>query len=257
MYVATLFFDLSRAFDTIDIKFVKFKLDRLGIRGPILEWIISFLSQRKLVVNVNNVNSDKFNIDIGAAQGSVLAPLIFLLYINDLTLPGYMINFADDTSVVLSSTTLDELKIIIERAIQQMNLWCFSNRLILNEDKTVRAEFFKSAPHMSLDYQVEKVKFLGSYLDPKLSWSCQIDHICKKLNSSYFALLKLKHTVTPATLLQIYYSLVYPHLSYNIILWGTATEINRVFVAQKRTIRLMFNLGNRESCREYFREKKS
>lgn len=101
-----------------------------------------------------------------------------------------------------------------------------------------------------------KVKFLGSYLDPKLSWSCQIDHICKKLNSSYFALLKLKHTVTPATLLQIYYSLVYPHLSYNIILWGTATEINRVFVAQKRTIRLMFNLGNRDSCREYFKEKK-
>ena len=250
--VSGLFFDLSRAFDTIDIEFIRFKLDRLGLRSNILNWILSFLSHRQLYINVNNVQSQRYNINIGAAQGSTLAPLIFLLYINDLTTSGYMINFADDTSIVVSACTPEELLLAISQVDKEMNQWCHLNRLILNKDKTVRVEFHNTTPRMAPDNFAKVVKFLGSFLDSKLTWNRQIDHVCKTLNSSFYALLKLKQSVSISTLREAYFALVHSHLSYNIILWGRAVEINRVFIIQKRILRLIFNLGHRESCREIF-----
>lgn len=254
--VAGLFFDLSRAFDTINMEFIRFKLDRLGLRCNVLNWILSFLSHRQLYINVKNVHSEKYNINIGAAQGSTLAPLIFLLYINDLTTSGYMINFADDTSIVVSASTVEELSTAINQVEEEMNQWCHVNRLILNKDKTMKVEFKNSTPHLLPNNFAKDVKFLGSYLDSKLTWTRQIDHICKTLNSSFYAILKLKQSVPVTTLREVYFAMVHSHISYNIMLWGKAVEINRIFVSQKRILRLIFNLASRESCRETFKSQR-
>lgn len=255
-YVAGLFFDLSRAFDTIDIKFVEQKLYCIGIRSNLLEWIISFLSNRKQCVRINNNISSQYNIDIGAAQGSVLAPLIFILYINDLKLSGFMINFADDTSVIASAATREQLELSIETIKYEMNEWCFANRLILNADKTIYVHFYRSIPVLPLDTLSDHVKFLGTYINSNLSWANQINYASKKLNTAYFALLKLKLKVPHQTLVDMYYAMVYPHISYNIVLWGQASDIKRVFIIQKRILRLIFDLKRIESCRNTFKKYK-
>lgn len=257
LYVVGLFFDLSRAFDTIDPLFVKSKLESLGIRGQPLNWVISFLSNRSIQVKINNTLSSVYSINVGAAQGSVLAPLIFLLFINDIKLSGFMINFADDTSVIISADSLEKLKENINNASQQMYQWCATNRLILNKDKTETVQFYKTIPYLPPTDFSGSVKFLGSYIDCTLSWNHQIDHIAKKLNSAYYALKKLKPSVPESTLVQSYYALAHTHLCYNIIIWGRAPDVtSRIFIIQKRLVRLIFNLKYMESCKPIFQDKR-
>nr|CAI5841160.1 unnamed protein product [Callosobruchus analis] len=252
--VAGLFFDLSKAFDLLDISFLKEKLCRLGIRGFVLDWLISFLSNRELTTKVNGRLSGIYNINVGAAQGSVLSPLLFICYINDLKLSGYMVNYADDMSVVVSATTPNELLRVIQVVKDEMNEWCQANRLILNTNKTVHIHFFKSKPQLHLDIFSDKTVFLGTHIDEKLNWQAHIDHICKKINNAYFAILKLKPNASKSLLLDMYYALIYSHLNNNIILWGQAAAIKRVFISQKRVLRLIFNISKRDSCREIFKK---
>lgn len=195
-------------------------------------------------------------MNIGTPQGSVLAPLLFLLFVNDLSLPGVTIKYADDTSVAISAENEDDLQGKIKQICEEMSKWCFRNCLILNEEKTVRVHFYKAYPKANIENNAPAVKFLGTYLDAESSWETQIDHLCKKQNSAFFALLKLRYSVPITTLITSYYALVYPHLSYNIILWGQAVNIGRVFVAQKRIIRLIFGIKVPTSCKEFFIENK-
>lgn len=100
----------------------------------------------------------------------------------------------------------------------------------------------------------ERTKFLGIHIDSNLKWSTHIDAICKKLSGSYFALSRVRNSLPLRSILNIYYSLVYSHLSYNILLWGNSSEISRVFVLQKRILRMIFNIEPRSSCRPVFIE---
>lgn len=253
--VFVLFFDLSRAFDTLNLDFVEQKLHANGIRGIALESIMSFLRERKILVCIDGYTSNTHEVNIGAAQGSVLAPLIFTLFVNDLTLSGMSVKFADDTSAAISAMDEADAQSKITKVCEEMEKWCFTNRIILNQDKTITMHFYKTQPKI-MSETTSTVKFLGSYIDPKLTWEPQIDHVCKKLNQAYFALLKLKNTVPLQTLLTAYYALVYPHLAYNIVLWGQAVMVDRIFIAQKRIIRLVYGLRPLESCRELFKTHK-
>lgn len=253
--VVGIFFDLSRAFDTLNLDFVKMKLSNLGIRGNALSIVMSFLRERRLLVNVNGYESDLHDVNIGAAQGSILAPLIFLLFVNDLSLPGITIKFADDTSVGIAADNEEALIEQIHQVCDSMKQWCTSNRLILNQYKTVTINFYKNIQSKSgILNSSNQTKFLGTFLDEKTSWEPQIDHICAGLAKSYYALLKLKNSVPTDTMLHIYYGMAYHYLSYNILLWGQATNVNRVLVAQKRIIRLIFGLKPLESCRGVFKQ---
>src|SRR3989442_951168 len=102
-YVAAIFMDLSKAFDSLDRDILLFKLYNYGIRGPMHAWFKSYLSQRTQYVIINNFQSTLKNVDYGVPQGSVLGPLLFLLYINDIgTIPQLEVNpkiFADDTNI--------------------------------------------------------------------------------------------------------------------------------------------------------------
>lgn len=263
--VVGVFFDLSRAFDTLDSVFLAQKLHNMGIRGNINDWIISYTTQRQLVVKIENSTSDYFDVNLGTPQGSVLGPLLFLLYVNDLPNhihEGRVFMYADDTTVLVSGKTKEELTNKLNVITKQFTEWCIANHLIINLNKTVYVEFtgmYKKSLNLlgGPDQKISKsTKFLGSFLDGSISWNEQINHVCAKLNSFFFALKTLKNTLHENLLVNFYYGSVYPIISNNIIVWGQATEHSRVFIIQKRIIRLIFSLTQIESCREIFITKK-
>lgn len=256
-----MFYDLSRAFDTVSTQFVGDKLYKLGIRGSLLEWVVSFLSGRSLCVEYGGVRSRQHSVDWGVAQGSVLGPLIFLLYCADMPSyvnVGHLVTFADDTAIVVHADSDVELRDLMERATIRLQQWCASNNLILNSDKTVYVCFQKCRIPAGLPNVVtsECVNFLGVRLDHRLSWEAHIDSVCRTLNSAYYAIRHMKSSLAPPDLLQLYYALAYSHLSYNVIMWGRVCESNRAFVLQKRLLRLIFNISPRESCRPIFMQNK-
>lgn len=259
-YVVVLQFDLSKAFDTLDINYIVSKLFNLGIRGNILEWLHSYLINRKIIVKIGTHFSDEYNVSLGVPQGSVLGPLLFILYVNDL--PNYIKSgivtmFADDSTIAVTDPNVDNLNNKITDVLDAFTAWCDRNRLILNTTKTTYINFYnrKPCPLQNFNFSSQS-KFLGIVLDADLSWRSQIDIICKKLNQAYFAIIQMKNVCEKTGLLNIYYSLAYSHISFSIMCWGSATERDRVFICQKKLIRLIFNLKPGDSCVQTFKSNK-
>jgi hypothetical protein len=237
----------------------------LGIRGKTLELLKSYLEFRRMHVKIQTTVSGQYNVNLGVPQGSVLGPLIFLMYINDL--PNYLnaectVIFADDVNICVSADSMSELQYTLTTHINKFNSWCTRNHLILNIEKTVCIKF--SNPEITPNLKINSIaiknvtatKFLGIYIDQKLCWSEHINYVCNKLNSSYYALLQLKYLLDTNSILNVYYCMVVSVISYNIIFWGQATDSDRVLIHQKRIIRLLFNIKPHDSCKPTFKKHK-
>ena len=137
LITCALFVDLSKAFDTVDHGILLKKLQHYGIRGVPLNLFKSYLSNRKQYTFVNGSKSTELLIDIGVPQGSVLGPLLFLLYINDLPNASLLLTrlFADDTCLLFSAKTIDELQIVINREMRKIENWMSGNKLSINYKK--------------------------------------------------------------------------------------------------------------------------
>lgn len=264
-YVISLSFDLSKAFDTINKEFLKQKLYNIGIRGNILAWFISYMEGRVMKVKVQGTKSEAEELLLGVPQGSVLGPLLFMLYINDLPSyisKGHLTMFADDFTVTLTADTPEELQKAVIVTIEEVSTWSQRNKLILNTNKTVLIQFYIQKPlppNITLCDNInpsDSVKLLGTYIDCKLSFGLQVEHVCNQLNKAYFAILQMKSTLDETGLVNIYYALAYSHISYNIICWGSSTTSDRVFICQKRLVRLIYKLDPRVSCKDMFKNKK-
>jgi len=241
------------------------------ITGKGLKLITSYLQDRNQRVIISSRSklyySEWESIKQGVPQGSVLGPLLFLIYINDLpqTINSLAdpVLFADDTSMIVKSTEPWEFLHSIQRNIINADRWFKSNSLLLNMDKTHLLQFYtKIGQIMDLEvcYEnkqittVNTIKFLGLIIDSTLSWKQHIDSIISKLNRACFAIRQVKPYMALEALKTIYFSYFHSIVTHGIIFWGNSVHSQYIFKIQKRMIRLIANLGVRDSCRCVFKE---
>lgn len=255
-FVLGIFLDFSKAFDTVNHTILLEKLYFYGIRGVAWNWIKSYLSNRQQFVTYENVQSEPKLIKCGVPQGSILGPLLFLIYINDLSLISdnlFKIMFADDTSMFLSGKSLPDIERTVNNDLINVSTWLKSNKLSLNIDKTHFIVFSPKrysnyySPKINIDNhlisEVKHTKFLGVYVDNKLSWKVHLNHICSKIAKGIGILYRAKPLLNKRTLLSLYYSFVYPHLSYCIVIWGKANQclLQPLIKLQKRAVKCIDN----------------
>lgn len=263
------FMDLSKAFDLVNHALLLEKLRKYGLRGKLGGWLESYLSNRQQIVEIDHIKSSKLSISCGVPQGSVLGPLLFVLFINDLpniVSECHLIMFADDNSLLI---TKDNHLDLVHNSQEKINTFVSkfsSDKLLLNESKTV---FINFTPR-SLNYQesfllringqsleqVKSTKFLGVHIDNALNWECHINDLCKKLSPACFALYRLRTVTNRNILLSYYYAKFYSRIVYGIIFWGGSHYSVRAFRMQKKAVRNIVGVSRRTSCRRYFRELK-
>lgn len=251
-----IFIDLKKAFDTISHKILLGKMQKYGIRGVALSLFDSYLKNRQFRVRVGDSISSVRTVNVGVPQGSVLGPILFLIYINDLPNISNDIHvtlFADDTSLIF--TDGDYQKLILNANIQLDKLysWTLDNRLQLNKDKTC-AVLFTNRIHdvvtplkLNIDNQhidlFESVKFLGININFTIDFHPHINQMAIKLSKAVGILYKIRKCVPQNIMINLYYSLVYPYLIYCITVWGGTADshLNPLILLQKKIIRIITN----------------
>jgi len=252
-----LFIDLSKAFDTLNHEILLSKLEHIGIRGTALNWFNSYLTNRHQYVSYKTANSDYLEIHCGVPQGSILGPLLFLIYVNDIEnalSKSNAILFADDTTLLLTNHDYNSLIEETNQEIIMLHKWFCLNKLSLNISKTNYVIFHtqqKSIPNHveplilnnSIINKVDYVKFLGVYIDKWLNWKTHVTHKSKQILKVLAILTRLKYTLPTEILRTIYNSLILPHLSYGISAWGNvqSKELKRLNILQKKAVRHILN----------------
>jgi len=269
--VGSIFFDLEKAFDSINHSLLINKLPHYGISGKSKLLIESYLTNRFQRVQLDSSSSNSKTASMwtkvkhGVLQGSVLGPLLFILYINDL--PNTIIHtatpilFAVDTSRLITGQTAHKFQNDLNSTFSKISEWFKQNSLSLNISKTYFIQFSsKSLNYLDINITYENnyiikandLKFLGPNINNTLSWKTHIDKILPKLCAACFTVRSVKPFISQQMLKVIYYSHCHSIISYGIIFWGNSAPSSRVFRMQKRIIRIMMGSRSRDSCRKLF-----
>lgn len=253
-----LFLDLSKAFDTLDHNILLHKLENYGIHGIPLNWFESYLRNRSQYVEFRTSVSQKKIISTGVPQGSILGPLLFLIYVNDISKVSnkfISILFADDTALSSSicsfapqrNSPAQNSSKLINQELTKITQWLAVNKLVLNITKTKFMLFSYNQkklasveiPEIKMNgipiSRVHQFDFLGITLDENLNWNLHISKISGKILRVLGLMTKLKRTLPQHILKMMYDSLISPHLNYGISIWGYNS--GRILKLQKRAIR--------------------
>ena len=253
--VIGVFIDLAKAFDSLDRRKLLLKLSHYGVSGVALDWFRSYFSKRQQFVNYNGVSSSTFSINYGVAQGSLVGPLLFIIFMNDIVNCSKLLNFilyADDTNVFLDVDDLSRGLTVVNSELQKLSAWMKCNSLTLNETKLHYVVFSgkRRILHTSRDVlrmdgnvikKVTSTKFLGIQLDERLLFDVHISFIIRKVSKFIPILYNIRSILTPIALKYIYHGLIYPNLTYCVSVWGNCPKsyLNPLFILQKKIIRII------------------
>lgn len=258
-----IFLDLAKAFDTVSHKILLRKLHNLGIRGVALEWFRSYLLSRKQVSKVNGVVSEEQTITFGVPQGTVLGPILFLIYMNDLCnldIDGSIVSFADDTVLYFSAETWCDTHAKAAKGITQVHDWLTNNLLTLNTDKTKYMTFSPTTYGQPDDLNLtihqcrqnrqacscnplkkaEHYKYLGVTIDNRLKWTIHIQNLTSRLRKLIYIFLSLRNILNRQLMKSVYFALCQSVLSYGIAAWGGTYKT--ILVPLKNTLKLLIRI---------------
>ena len=268
-FVLGLFLDFSKAFDTVNHSILFEKLEYYGIRGIPLEWFRSYLDSREQYVEYNGTKSDKNIISCGVPQGSILGPLLFLLYINDLAFVSdklFALLFADDSNMFISGKNINDLIDTMNIEMVRMIEWLQVNKLSLNLKKTHFIVFHRKKGKMILEKDLivdkvkismtDKTKFLGVIIDEYLSFEHHVKHVKSKVARGLGILYKSKRLLNSKSLLQLYNSFIYPYINYCICVWGNTymSYLSPLVKLQKKAVRVISGAGRLDHTDALFKE---
>ena len=249
------FIDLQKAFDTVDHTILLNKLKHYGIRGKANKWFHSYLTDRRQFVSIAGVNSEIRHILHGVPQGSVLGPLLFIIYINDIYLSNLNSStylFADDTGILNSNDNPKHIEKQLNKDLNSLFKWLCANKISLNVTKTEVVLFQQTNRTAEYDIQLklngkyleksESVKYLGIQLDQHLSFSQHIKTLSAKLRNANGAISRIRHIANESVLKSVFNSLFSSHTNYACQTWGQSINLNNSRIFRQQTFDLLPNL---------------
>ena len=258
------YLDLAKAFDTVEHNTLNSKLKQIGIEDTMLEWFCTYLRNREQVVEIRGVKSNRAKLPIGVPQGGVHSATLFLIYINDLhqlPLKAKIMGYADDTALLYSEKTLTDVKEAFKHNMKILIPWFRKNFLHLNLEKCNFVIFAYKMPDWPDEFKLElpdigpelwiegtkEVKYLGLWLDEKLTWKTHSLYLQQKLRESTYLAYHLKTHINTNLLLKLYRPLFESNFSYGIIHWGASHHIKPIKIIQNKLCRSLLKLHKRTS----------
>ena len=226
------FLDFKKAFDTVNHDILIHRLRSYGVRGLALDLIISYLNDRTQSVRLKNISSNNSKVTIGVPQGTILGPLFFIVYINELLklLPQNLISYADDTVILYTGNTWNEVQNNMNASLDIVGDWLASNQLSLNVTKSVYMVFSTSKKNIPNNLNIKingrilnsvnEYKYLGIIFESNMKWEKHLKNTTNRLRYTLFVINKLKYHLLPTTLISIYYALFHSVANYGIVAWG-------------------------------------
>ena len=244
------FVDLSKAFDTVNHEILISKLSYYGIKSTYINWFKSYLTNRKQYITCKDLNSKTQYITCGVPQGSILGPLLFLLYVNDLKNVSQILKpimFADDTNFFYTHKNIKNLFETVNKELKSVQTWFNANKLSLNISKTKYSFFHSKAysnliplqlPALKINNMIIKrettMKFLGILLDENLSWKQHINYIEKKISKNNGILYKSRYFLNEKCSKMLYFAFIHSYLNYGNITWGSTTKTNLTLLLRRQ-----------------------
>lgn len=262
------FLDLTAAFDCVDHDILFRKLKGIGLGEIPLRWVRTFLGNRQQYVFVNGVASEVLQVTMGVPQGTVLGPLLYLIYVNSILKDedenAKKIMFADDTTALVKGKNLKETASNCETVLKDIRLEFAAHGLLLNESKTnllvMHHRGSEPMPEITLgEVTIQPsphARFLGVEIDSGLNWTAHIELLNLKLHCNLFVIRRLSIISPRKVSLQAFHALIMSHIEYGILAWGgtSSSNLTTILRLQKRGIRHILGLNIRDSCRDHFKE---